>query len=209
MKTLFKLLAIVLLFSLAYSCKKNDTIDTEENAALSKPKNGTGPVRWWRHRNAVNGCTGSGVYCIPRRLFTDAELTTYVPSEEDEVLTDFAISLEKNVIRINLTGIKGSLLASTIKAFGDKKIEPMGNYLSFDLLEPLFNSIKLRAPKEGITIKPEEQSYFVNETTFEGKKVSILEAYEKTNIEIDGKSYVLLIVTTSGKGTDSPKREGF
>lgn len=205
MKTLFKLLAIVILFSIAYSCKKNDTIGKEENAAMAKPKNGTGPVRWWRHRNAVNDCTGSGVYCIPRRLFSDAELATYVPSEEDEVLTDFAISLEKNVIQINLTGTKGSLLASTIKAFGDKKIEPMGNYLSFDLLEPLFNVIKLRAPKEGITIKPQEQSYLVNETTFEGKRVSIVEAYEKTKIEIDGKTYNLLLITTSGKGVDSPK----
>lgn len=209
MKSLFKLFVIVLLFSMAYSCKKNDTAYTEENAAMSKPKNGTGPVRWWRHRNAVNGCTGSGVYCIPRRLFADAELTTYVPSEEDEVLTDFAVSLEKNVIQINLTGKKGILSASTIKAFSDKKIEPMGNYLSFELLEPLFNEIKLHAPKEGITIKPGEQSYLVNETTFEGKRVSILEAYEKTKIEVDGKTYNLLIITTSGKGTDSPKQKGF
>jgi len=120
MKTLFKVLTIVLLFSIAYSCKKTDTIQAEENAAMSKPKNGTGPVRWWRHRNAVNGCTGSGVYCIPRKLFSEAELTSYVPSEEDEVLTDFAISLEKNVIQINLTGTKGNLTASTVKAFSDK-----------------------------------------------------------------------------------------
>ncbi len=208
MKTLFKLLALVLLFSIAYSCKKN-TGDTEESALQSRPKNGTGPVHWWRHRNAVNFCSGSGVYCIPRKLLTADELATYVPTEEDEVLTDFAISLEKNVIQINLTGTKGNLLAGTIKAFGDKKIEPMGNYLPFELLEPLFKAIKLQAPKEGIIIKPEEQSYIVNETTFEGKKVSIVEAYEKTKIEIDGKSYRLLIITTSGKGAGSPRQQGF
>ena len=209
MKTLFKVLTIVLLFSIAYSCKKTDTIQAEENAAMSKPKNGTGPVRWWRHRNAVNGCTGSGVYCIPRKLFSEAELTSYVPSEEDEVLTDFAISLEKNVIQINLTGTKGNLTASTVKAFSDKKIEPMGNYLSYELLEPLFNAIKLPAPKEGVSIKASEQSYLVNETTFEGKRVSILEAYDKTNITIEGKTYQLLVITTSGKGAGSPKQPGF
>jgi hypothetical protein len=78
-----------------------------------------------------------------------------------------------------------------------------------DLAEELFSSIKLNTPKTPITFKPAEQSYLVNNTSFEGKPVQIIEGYEKTRILIDGKTYNISVITTSGRGTGSPKSQGF
>lgn len=187
----------------------NTDTGSQPTATNAIRPNGTGPKHWWRHRNAVNHCSGSGIYCITRKFMDDAEIKAFIPSDDDEILTESTISLKNNVIVIKSVGIKGQLTANTLKAFKDKKVKLEGNYLSLEILDPLFRAIKLNAPKEGIFIKANEQSYQVYETQNDGKKVSIVEAIEKTKININGKDYSLVIISTSGKGSGSPKQAGF
>ncbi|RZL18696.1 MAG: hypothetical protein EOO96_26845 [Pedobacter sp.] len=172
--------------------------------------NGTGPKRWWKHNNReTNSCTGSGIYCFNRKSFMDAaEIRNFTP-EADEILTESSVSLNKDVIVIQSIGVKGSLSPNALSAFKAKKVAPMGNYMAMETLDLFLKQINLKSPKEGVTIKPEEQSYSVYDTTYEGKKVSIVEAIEKTKLLIDGKTYTLVIISTSGKGTGSPKAQGF
>ena len=175
-----------------------------------KTGNGTGPKRWWRHNNGdTNSCTGFGIYCFNRKSFMDAaEIRNFKP-EADEILTESNVSLNKDVIVIQSIGVKGSLSPNTLSAFKAKKVAPMGNYMAMETLDLFLKSINLKSPKEGVTIKPEEQSYSVYDTEYQGKKVSIVEAVEKTKLLINGKTYTLVIISTSGKGTGSPKQAGF
>lgn len=53
--------------------------------------------------------------------------------------------------------------------------------------------------------RAESQKYEVINTVKEGKEVQILVIDQKTKIKIDGKEYTLSMLTTSGKGLNSPK----
>jgi len=171
------------------------------NGQAQKQGNGTGPKRWWRHNNRdTNSCTGFGIYCFNRKNFMDADAIKNFTPEVDEILMENNISLNRDVITIRSVGVKGNLSPNTLKAFKDKKVEPMGHYMPMETLDLFLKTVDLKAPKEGINFKPEEQSYTVIETTFEGKKVNIVKAVEKANIVIAGKIYTLVIISTSGRG---------
>ena len=193
---------------------KADTGVTQSSSDQARRTgNGTGPKRWWKHNNnsssGTNSCTGSGIYCFNRKSFMDAaEIRNFTP-EADEILTESSVSLNKDVIVIQSIGVKGRLSPNTFSAFKAKKVAPMGNYMSMETLDLFLKQINLKSPKEGVTIKPEEQSYSVYDTTYEGKKVSIVEAVEKTKLTIAGKTYTLVIISTSGKGAGSPRQQGF
>ena len=73
----------------------------------------------------------------------------------------------------------------------------------------MFKSINLPEPKEPIKFSKENITYDVMNTTNEGQKVQVIQINDKTKITIDGKEYNLIDVTTSGKGTGSPKQAGF
>lgn len=184
--------------ALAQGKNEKETNGTDSNMS-SRPRNGTGPTRWWRHNNRdTNSCTGTGIYCFNRKFMDAITLANYTP-EPDETLNEYSITLESNLIRINSITVKGSLSESTLKAFKDKKVELAGNYLSSEILEPLFKSIQVTVPQEGLYIKPEEQSYRVISIMDNNKPSDIILAVEKTNLMIDGKSYQVIITTSSGK----------
>lgn len=165
----------------------------------NRPRNGTGPTRWWRHNNRdTNSCVGTGIYCFNRKFMDAITLDGYTP-ETDEILSEYSITLKGDLIQINSIGVKGNLSESTLKAFRDKKVELAGNYLSSETLEPLFQSIQLHAPFDGIYIKPTEQSYKVFSVINDDQQTYVVQAIEKTKINIAGKAYHLVITTSSGK----------
>ena len=153
------------------------------------------------------GCGAGGIYCKANSpSFSEAN---YVLNE-DEIMTASAIKRvgTNNIVIYNL-GLKNKLTAKTMQKFIDKKVDVQPTVLPLSLLSSLYKSIGLPEPKEPIKFSKENITYEVMNTTNEGQKVQIIQINEKTKINIDGKEYNVVVVTTSGRGSGSPKQQGF
>lgn len=184
----------------------NTDADTPTTNGLIKP-NGT-HSNWREHwENSASSCYPNGIYCI-RRLGNLTEISSSTLAE-DETINETTTEVKGNNIRITTIAVKGKVSEETLKMFKDKKVEPVVTVLPNDLMEVLFKTINLKLPKENIIFTPANQRYEVVSTTNEGNPVQIIEVYQKTKINIDGKEYNLTVITTSGKGAGSPKNQGF
>ncbi|MDN3677454.1 hypothetical protein QWY90_08995 [Flavobacterium paronense] len=153
------------------------------------------------------GCGAGGIYCKANSpSFSEPN---YVLNE-DEIMTASAIKLvgTNNIVIYNL-GLKNKLTAKTLQKFIDKKVDVQPTVLPLSLLSSLYKSIGLPEPKQPITFGKENITYEVMNTTNEGKDVQVIQINEKTKINIDGKEYNVTVITTSGRGSGSPKQQGF
>ena len=160
---------------------------------------------WGLHwgKDGMGGCRPKGAYCIERWV---KEMNSL---QSDETIGDMTIDLKENNINILIVGTSGNLSKELKKQFNDKKVELPEATLPPSVIEELFKTIKLNMPKENITFKTSEQRYDINNTTNNGKPVQIIEVLQKTKIKIDSKEYNLTVITTSGRGSGSPKQAGF
>jgi hypothetical protein len=152
-------------------------------------------------------CGAGGIYCRANSpSFSEAKY----PLNEDQIMTASAIKLvgTNNIVIYNL-GLKNNLTAATMQKFISKKVDVQPTVLPLSLMAPLFKSIDLPEPKQPITFGKENITYEVMNTTNEGKDVQVIQINEKTKINIDGKEYNVTVITTSGKGSGSPKNQGF
>ena len=130
--------------------------------------------------------------------------------EENETTGSANIEINGSNIRIISVAEKGTVTKGLLLKFAERKLLPNEDELPGNLLEPLLRSINLNSPKNPVIFKPNEQKFqVVNTKDNAGKPIQIIEAYQRPKIMIEGKGYNLEIVTTSGKGTGSPKQAGF
>lgn len=152
-------------------------------------------------------CDAGGIYC--RANSPTLSKAKYTLSE-DQILTASAIKLigTNNIVIYNL-GIKNNLTVKTLQKFIDKKVDVQPTVFPLSLLTPLFKSIDLPEPKQPIKFDKENITYEIINTTNEGQKIQAIQITEKTKIIINGKEYNVEVITTSAKGSGSPKQCGF
>ncbi|MBK6975832.1 MAG: hypothetical protein IPH28_00930 [Cytophagaceae bacterium] len=85
----------------------------------------------------------------------------------------------------------------------------MPGELPQEMLKDILGNVGLKMPKGKVRINTTDQKVVINDTENRGKKLRIVEVYEKANLSIDGKTYTLQLITTSGRGAGSPKHAGF
>ncbi len=151
-------------------------------------------------------CNKGGIYCYGK---TKIDIQGKTSSNTDETVAETSIKLNDKNIVITSISQSGSVSKETLESFKNKKVERTIEPIPSDYYKELLNSVGLLTPKENIVFTPENQSYEVVNTTNEGKPVQIIEVTQKTKINIDGKEYNLIVITTSGKGSGSPKNQGF
>ncbi|WP_316787941.1 hypothetical protein [Pedobacter frigoris] len=213
MKTLFKLFAIPVLCLAIVSCEKNVNTKPEEDlykgsidislvpteVNSSRPTTSTQWGKHWNH-GGIN-CGGIGLYCIRRlKAFEGAEKLL----ENGETFGVPVVEISGNNIRIITVGQGGKPSDEVLQSFKNKKIEIPSSGLPPEIVEALLSNLKARSI-EKVVFEPAHQKYEVVDANFEGKPVTIIAAFQKTEIDIDGKSYNLLVITTSGKSSERLK----
>lgn len=157
---------------------------------------------WWKtgHR-----CTKGGLYCYGKSD-VKIDLEGYAKNlEKDATISESTIQIvDADNILITSISKAGSVSKETMDMFLNRKVELPDVEIPSDYYKDLFNGVSLKIPQQNIYFKSAEQRYTVNITTFNGNAVQIIEAYQKTRINIDGKDYNLTIITTSGQGIRSP-----
>ncbi|MBP6039277.1 MAG: hypothetical protein KA523_03645 [Flavobacterium sp.] len=176
---------------------------TVPTKSLQKPINRSVP-RWGRYTTNINGCEHGGVYCLKNRLFTEN-----IKLESDESINETTVELIDNTILVKLIAIESNINSETIDDFRKNKVSLENNIIPIDILNEWLSSVNLPTQKKSITIKKEDRKYLINETFNKDKKVSIIESYENATIKIYGKEYNLKVITTSERGTGSPRSQGF
>lgn len=176
---------------------------TVPTKSLQKPIKRSVP-RWGRHTTDINGCERGGVFCLKNRLFTEN-----IKLESDESINETTVELIDNTILVKLIAIESNISSETIDDFRKNKVSLENNIIPIDILNEWLSSINLPTQKKSVNIKKEDRKYLINETFNKDKKVSIIESYENATINIDGKEYNLKVITTSERGTGSPRSQGF
>ncbi|MDP3313768.1 hypothetical protein [Lutibacter sp.] len=129
-----------------------------------------------------------------------------LPLEKDQLLTNANVELVNgNTIKVTSIGVKSTISEKTMSEFKNKTQKNKEFTLDDNVLKEICKALHLNTPIEPVIFKAEDQKYEVINTTNDGKEVQILEISQKTNIKIDGKEYILSMLTTSGKGLNSPK----
>lgn len=163
-------------------------------------------TQWGKHWNHGGiHCGGVGLYCIRRLVSEEAALRSL---DKDETFGVPNVEIAGNNIKIITIGQGGTVSKETLELFKNRKIETQTSGLPPEIVEDLLMGLKAKSI-EKVSFEPANQKYNVVSTTDNGKPVQIIEAYQKTRINIDGKTYNLLVITTSGKGSGSPKQAGF
>jgi hypothetical protein len=194
MKKLLLIFGILLCFTISYT----QQIKTKPLYTSERPKHGQ--PRWFRHSNNIGYCGHGGMFCIPRKLLTDFELSN-LKLNPDETINSFSIQKNNKTITIKSVAKRGYLKSETIEKFSKKAVEPLGNFYSSEVLNSLFEEIGLNAPNQGVYFKPDEQSYTFNYFKLNGKATPIIEVIEKTKIEIGKDNYDLIIITSNSNGS--------
>ena len=176
---------------------------TVPTKSLQKPIKRSVP-RWGRYTTNINGCEPGGVYCLKNRLFTEN-----IKLESDESINETTVELIDNTILVKSIATESYINSETFDAFINNKVALKDNIIPVDILNEWLSFVNLPVQKKSITIKKEDRKYLINRTFNKDKQVSIIESYENATINIDGKEYNLTIIITSGRGTGSPRSQGF
>lgn len=165
-----------------------------------------GMVASWGRHGFESDCQPTGIFC--RQWLRIRNLTGF-KLEENSSLGESKVTIEENLITVTTIGTKSTLSEEMIQDFQKKEIKPLPLDLPEQMLKDILSQVGLKMPKGKVSIKPTDQKFMLNETENRGKKVSIMEVYEKASLNIDGKTYTLLLITTSSRGAGSPKHAGF
>ncbi|MFZ2282305.1 MAG: hypothetical protein WAV86_00360 [Lutibacter sp.] len=126
--------------------------------------------------------------------------------EKDQIISKTNVELMTgNIIKVTSIGEKSTISEKTMSQFANKTQKNKEFTLDKNVLAEICKALNLNTPIEPVIFKAEDQKYEVFNTTNKGKEVQILEIHQKTKIKIDGKEYTLSMLTTSGKGLNSPK----
>ena len=174
-------------------------------------KESASPVRGgllanWGKYGWDGDCNQGGIFC--RKWLRLPDLNAYKP-EENSTSGESKIALEGNVITVTTIGTKGSIGDELLLTANEKSLKPMPGELPQEMLKDILGNVGLKMPSGKVRINPIDQKVVINDTENRGKKLRILEVYEKANLSIDGKTYSLHLITTSGRGGGSPKHAGF
>jgi hypothetical protein len=196
------LLVVIICFTV-HSLSVGKSILTSTNKSktskkiIEKPRKGHTASPWRRHGKWPI-CPPGGIYCRHWCGF-DTDVSSF-KLESDETLGETNISLVGNNITITTIGIKGNLSDRTIAEFRDNKVSPTEDTIPMEMLNDLFELVKINPIKESITFSPDEQSYEVIKTrSVKGKQAFIVEVTQAKKVIINGKSFFLKLITTSGQ----------
>lgn len=166
------------------------------NPPLSTPTNtGTHRIIWGKsgHR-----CHDAGLYCYIKPYIPKKYYEEYIKElGDDETMQDPVIELKNNRIVIVYATKAGTISKGTLEQFISGSIKPVEQEFPANYFNDLFQKINLNSPAGPIQFKPEDQQIWIRKNMYEGESGSIVELFQKTTIEIKGKVYELIILTTS------------